>query len=92
MTQSEEQPQPLDGGRLDLQLSSLVTIKNDIIGHGTKKPTYTDQRFVRAIVSLIKSTSTLSEVKIEGTAILGSLFHGTFPAILRLPSISLTRV
>jgi hypothetical protein len=86
MTQSEEQPQALDGGRLDLQLSSLVTIKNDIIGHGTKKPTYTDQRFVRAIVSLIRSTSTLSEVKIEGTAILGSLFHGKFPAITNLPS------
>ena len=79
MTQSEELPQDMDGGRQDVQLSTLVQIKDSIIGHSLMKPAYTNQRFLRPIVELIRSTSTLPETKIEGTAVLGSLFHGTIP-------------
>ena len=80
MTQSEEQSQGMDGGRADMQLTTLVKIKDSIIGHSLTKPAYTNQRFLRPVVELIRSTSTLPETKIEGTAVLGSLFHGTSPS------------
>lgn len=79
MTQSEEQPPGMDGGRQDIQLTTLVRIKDSIIGHSLMKPAYTNQRFLRPVVELIRSASTLPETKIAGTAVLGSLFHGTIP-------------
>ena len=90
MTQSEEYPQAMDGvlsQRRDTQLNTLIAIKDQIIGHPLEKPLFLNQRFMRPLVDLILSGSTLPEIRIEATTVLGSLFHGKL--VTSLPPQSL---
>jgi hypothetical protein len=80
MTQTEELPPPMEGvlsQRPEVQLGSLLAIKDDIIGHSLRKSVYIDQRLVRLLIDLLQSVSTPVDVKVEAAIVLGSLCHGT---------------
>jgi hypothetical protein len=82
MTQTEEQPTPMEGvlsQRPEVQLGSLLAIKDDIIGHSLRKSLYIDQRLVPPLIDLLQNVSTPADIKVEATIVLGSLFHGNFP-------------
>jgi hypothetical protein len=82
MTQTEELPPPMEGvlsQRPEVQLGSLLAIKDDIIGHSLRKSVYIDQRLVRLLIDLLQSLSTPVDVKVEAAIVLGSLCHGTVP-------------
>ena len=84
MTQStEEHPPSMDGvlsQKHEIQLTSLLAIKDDIIGHSIRKSLYINQKFMRPLLDLLQSDSTPPDIKIEATTVLGSLFHGLFPS------------
>lgn len=60
----------------EIQLGSLLAIKDDIIGHALRKSLYINQKFMRPLLDLLLSDSTPPDIKIEATTVLGSLFHG----------------
>lgn len=65
--------------RPEVQLGSLMAIKDDIIGHSLRKSVYIDQRLVLLLIDLLQSVSTPVDVKVEAAVVLGSLFHGIVP-------------
>src|SRR5271169_6385876 len=83
MTQGTEQHPPSMEGVLsqkhEIQLGSLLAIKDDIIGHSLRKSVYINQKFMRPLLDLLQSDSTPPDIKIEATTVLGSLFHGISP-------------
>src|SRR5277367_1089855 len=83
MTQgTEEHPPSMDGvlsQKHEIQLGSLLAIKDDIIGHSLRKSIYINQKFMRPLLDLLQSDSTPPDIKIEATTVLGSLFHGILP-------------
>jgi hypothetical protein len=79
MTQTEEQPPSLDGvlsQRPDVQLMSLLAVKNDIIGHPMRKAVYNQQKLVPALLQILRSETTSMDVKVQVVIVLGSLCHG----------------
>ena len=80
MTQTEEHPPSLEGvlsQRADVQLVSLLAIKDDIIGHPLRKAVYVQQRLVPALLQVVRGDATSVDVKVEAIIVLGSLCYGT---------------
>jgi len=80
MTQTEEHPPSMEGvlsHRPEVQLGSLLAIKDDVIGHSLRKSIYIKHRFMRPLIELLRNENTPANVKIEATIVLGSLCHGT---------------
>ena len=79
MTQTEERPPSLEGvlsQRADVQLVSLLAIKDDIIGHPLRKAVYIQQRLVPALLQILRGEATSVDIKVEAIIVLGSLCHG----------------
>ena len=80
MTQTEEYPPPMEevlSQTPAMQLGSLLAIKDDIIGHPLQKSIYIKNKFIGALIDLLRNEATPSDVRIEATIVLGSLCHGT---------------
>ena len=81
MTQTEEHPPSLDGvlsQRADVQLVSLLAIKDDIIGHALRKGVYIEQKLVPALLQILRGGTISTNVKVEAVIVLGSLCHGKY--------------
>jgi hypothetical protein len=81
MTQTEEHPPSLDGvlsQRADVQLVSLLAVKDDIIGHPLRKAAYVGQKLVPALLQVLRSAATSADVRVEAIIVLGSLCHGKY--------------
>ena len=80
MTQTEELAPSIDSvlsQKPETQLGSLVAIKDDIIGHSMRKSVYSNHKFMRPLIELLRNEATPADIKIEATIVLGSLCHGT---------------
>lgn len=79
MTQTEEHPPSLEGvlsQKADVQLVSLLAIKDDIIGHPLRKAAYIQQRLMPVLLQIVTGETTSADVKVEAIIVLGSLCHG----------------
>ena len=85
MTQTEEQQhqrspasamEALYSLRTDIQLSSLLSIKDEIIGHPRRKAEYLDINPLQQLLTVIRSPAITPEIRLQATIVLGSLCHG----------------
>ena len=84
MTRSEDPVPSMEGvlsQRPEAQLGYLGAVKNNIIGHSSRKSLYMDHKFMGPLIELLRNESTPADVRIEATIVLGSLCHGNFTPI-----------
>jgi hypothetical protein len=80
MTPTEGRPTWMEGvfsQSPEVQLASLLAIKDDVIGHPYRKPAYLNEKFVRRLIALLRLETTPADIRLEVTAVLGSIFYGT---------------